>query len=182
MKRKRAVNKSLFYVSVFQKDYQGHDVFFPWGRLGKGYLVTDLKRKKRLEKYYFFSLFIGVLIGMVLIQIHFSWALIFGIFCGYYFIYNFLMSFLLTDLPIAEIEYDAKLDNQMRTKSFEFSSNGIWVVLSMCVFAFLLTIYFMITQPDDRANPAFFITSILLGLGIVFSFFWIARKGRLKRG
>lgn len=35
----------------FKKDSQGQTLFFPWGVIGKGYIVTDSKKEAQLRKF-----------------------------------------------------------------------------------------------------------------------------------
>ena len=72
----------------FKTDAQGRLLFYPWGILGKGYVLPDESRKQQVRRFVRLSyiVFWPVMIGtMIFIGWIFSFVVLFFLFLWYYF-------------------------------------------------------------------------------------------------
>ena len=56
---------------AFKKDAAGHTVFYPWGILGKGYVVPSVVEEERLRSF-LKTMYMILLPGIIIIQVVFG--------------------------------------------------------------------------------------------------------------
>jgi hypothetical protein len=176
MAKSKIDNNSGFFAYAFQTDKKGRNVFFPWGKLGKGYVVEDSNQKNKLASFYSRFCTFGFVGALVLVQGKFSWPIIIGSFFLFYVVYAVVLGSQIKGLAVSDKDYSVLQTYKTMGKSFGFSSGGVWILLVLFGVVFSLCVFFTITQPQDASNSAFYLITAIAGLGIILSIGYLVKK------
>ena len=120
--------------AIFKKDVQGRDLFFPYGILGSGYVLTSEEQKNKIRKFikimyivmlpgiYVAAMLIGFWIAIVILPIYYVW-------------YYFMMKKMMTGLNKSEekLKVSESYKNSAR-------SHNLWVLIVLELFTFVFVI------------------------------------------
>lgn len=158
----------------FKKSEQGETLFYPWGVLGKGYIVSDAKKEAELRKFTKLN-YIITLPVVIINQLLFGYLPNLVLLPIYLVIFLVLLKKLTKDLPIANEKL--KISESYKNSASKHNLATL-IVLALCSLAFTITgILFII---DGRNILLGSFAAILFGLSTVAISYMILNKIKNK--
>jgi hypothetical protein len=153
-----------FFGGVFKTDPKGNSIFYPWGFLGKGYVLPDAKTKQKISSV-IANYVMASVIFMLVVGIYWDWLYAFALVPIFFIWYYFTYSKLTKNLPVTNSRLTLR-------ESFKNSANSHNIITLWAMFivslAFLLFFLVQLTSKKpglmEFAGALFFgICSIALG-------------------
>jgi len=146
------------FDGIFKTDSKGKSFFYPWGVLGKGYILPDAKTKQKIRNviinYCIISLVLMLGVGVFWDWL-FALALVPMFFIWYYFTYSKFTNDLRTT--------DSRINLRESIKNYARSHHSItlWAMFFVSL-AFLL--FFSALLTSKKTGPIEFVGAIFFGL------------------
>jgi hypothetical protein len=131
--------------SAFKTTEDGRRLFFPWGVLGRGYVLSERQYEKLQKQVRIYMIVTLVLIiAMVILKEHLATAIVVAFLIGFYLIW---MKFVLPELQ--PVEERLSLEESMTSQAVRHNPVMLWF-MTIVSFAFVAMGVFVLII--DRAN------------------------------
>lgn len=121
--------------AIFKTDAKGRSIFYPWGVLGKGYILSNEPRKQQIRRfikfYYMVSLPSIIAVGILL-----GWIISVALLPIFFFWYFFATARLLRGLPVAGGRLS--LSESYQSSAQAYAITYLWFMLIFFCITFVL--------------------------------------------
>lgn len=153
---------------IFRYDYKGRPIYYPWGILGKGYILPDESEKIRISRYVKVFNIIGMSIAFIGSLISFVFfILFFPIFIIFHYL---IISRLIKNYPVSAL--DLTYYESLKLNAQGSSKKLLWFLVILSLFMVIFSIGALFMKPD---NPFIAFTGIVLFGFCAFIFYMMLK-------
>ncbi len=167
--------------AAFNKDVQGRDLYFPNGKLGRGYVMETEGEYKEFAAFHKKRLVVMIVLPLLLVALRISYTIIIPV-----FVVLALGDYLITrnktkNLVRTDIKFSIKEASERSTKAF-----GLPVLIGLMVISVLMVLFFGlgligIAASPDPETPVILACGVMLALGLLMSWIFGRRIILLRR-